>query len=156
VQQRQTKTQESMWRQWRTYWARSPVLMEWTSERVGQRKRTRQYNKQPKQPTEPCTCSNEQEVNKNISWENQEALQNPMEAQTKQGQKTRYQPKLFILSDPVFVPSMHEVQQKNNLNKKEQSRSELGYRFWKDIITKVSITNLYDDQSQTTLLHSSI
>jgi hypothetical protein len=52
-----------------------------------------------------------------------------MEAQTKQGKKTKYQQELFILSDPVFVPSMHEVQQKNNLNKKEQSRSELGYRF---------------------------
>ena len=59
-----------------------------------------------------------------------------MESSAKTRAKTRYQPELFILSDPVLIPPMHEVQQKNNLNKKEQSRSELGYRFCKDIKLK--------------------
>ena len=35
--------------------------------------------------------------------------------------------KLLILTDLVVIPSMHEIQQENNLNQKEQSRPKFGY-----------------------------
>jgi hypothetical protein len=42
-----------------------------------------------------------------------------MESQVKQGAMTDYQPELLILGNPVLIPSMHKVQQKNDLNQKE-------------------------------------
>jgi fructose-bisphosphate aldolase class 1 len=70
-----------------------------------------------------------------------------MEAQENMGTTTASnQPELLILGDPVLIPSVHKIQQQNNLNEKEQARSELGYRFCKSrIVVRIPNTINTDD-----------
>lgn len=35
-------------------------------------------------------------------------------------------PELLIISHPLVIPTVHKVQQKHNLNKKEQARTKFG------------------------------
>jgi len=70
-----------------------------------------------------------------------------MEAQANMGTATASnQPELLILGHPVLIPSVHKIQQQNNLNEKEQARSELGYRFCKNrIVVRIPNTINTDD-----------